>query len=949
MADQSRLSRQEIIRRRQRGGFVGRRREISRFMESCIQAPESNAFEFLFHVHGNAGVGKSTLARQWEAMAREHAAAVTTFVDDDIHDAVEAMEAISIQLARQGCALKKFDKLLMTYRQRRHQADAALEGLGPEAESGIDGAAGSQTASVSGRMAAQIGLAGLGMLPGVGALTAVIDPQEVARGADRIRAQLSARLASHTDVHLVMKPVEALTPVFLEEIGDIAQRHPRLVLFFDTYERTGAVLDSWLHDIVFSEDFGTLPANVQIVLSGQGRLNSAVWGNWLNQISEVLLEEFTEEESRALVAAKGITDSQVVDVVLGLSGGLPLLVDMLSSIGPAAQKALGDPSDTAVERFLRWESDPRRRETALRCAFPLQLNEDVYRAAVSEASADDYPWLRGLAFLSSHAGRCRYHPTVRSSMLRLQRGLSPIGWVEQHTRLADSFGRWRSSAESTLACESDLYWRDAVWREHRLNESYHRLCAMPRTAVAEVLEQIVHAADHGVATLHRWAQMVTQAGHDSDDVALLVWGRRLESAGEQSDGALSALSILVSAPELSAASRALAHAVRGRYYRVAGQYEQALADYESAQVLAPNLVRAFHGRGRTYQLMGRYDDALTDLNHAIGLSPGKGRFMATRGETYRRMSRFVDALADFTRAMDEDPQAWIVGSRGLTYRQMGSYPEALADYTRAVNADPQHDGLVGSRGLTYLLMGQWNEALDALTRAITINPNNAWAACCRGLAHQLLDRHDEALADHTRAIALRSDYSTALVSRGSVYQLMGRYSEALADLNQTIATDPQYETAFTERGRLYQLMGRHEDALADFTQAITINPGEGTPYHLQSIAFQQLGLEEDAAHRQRIVRTLTEAASRGDRKSPEARTKLFLVFCAQAEWENATSQLNTALNDAPYPLLLAKSTLDELQHLQHVLPSAADRVLPFREQLQHVMTQLRPPVPRSSA
>ncbi|NEA14153.1 tetratricopeptide repeat protein [Streptomyces halstedii] len=942
MAEQSRLSRQEIIRRRQRDGFVGRRREMARFMESCRQAPESDAFEFFFHVHGNAGVGKSTLARQWETMAREHAAAVTTFVDDDIHDAVEAMEAISIQLARQGCVLKRFDKLLMTYRQRRHQADAALDDLGPEAEADIGGAVGSQTASVSSRVATLIGLAGLGMLPGVGALTAVIDPQQVAQGADRVRAQLSARLGSHADVHLVMKPVEALTPVFLEEIGDIAQRRPRLVLFFDVYERTGAVLDSWLHDIVFSEDFGTLPVNVQIVLSGQGRLNAGVWGNWLGQVSEVLLEEFTEEESRALVAAKGITDSQVVDVVLGLSGGLPLLVDMLSSIGPAAQKTLGDPSDTAVERFLRWESDPRRREAALRCAFPLQLNEDIYRAAVSEASADDYPWLRGLAFLSSHAGRCRYHRTVRSSMLRLQRGLSPIGWMEQHTRLADSFGRWRGSAESTLACESDLYWRDAVWREHRLNESYHRLCAMPRTVVAEVLGQIVHAADQGVATLHRWAQMLTQAGHDSEDDGLLAWGRRLEAAGAQSDGALVALSILVSAPELGAPSRALAHAVRGRYYRVAGLYEQALVEFETAQVLAPSLVRGLYGRGRTYQSMGRYDDALTDLNHAIGLSPGLSGAVATRGETYRRMGRFVDALADFTKAMDEDPQAWIVGSRGLTYRQMGRYPEALADFTRAVNADPQHDRLVASRGLTYLLMGRWNDALNDLTRAITINPDNSWAVNCRGLVHQLTDRRDEALTDHTRAIALRSDYGTALVCRSSMYQLMGRYDEALADLHQAIATDPQYETAFTERGRVYQRMGRHEEALADFAQAIAINPDEATPHYLRSIVLRQLGREEDGAHRHRVIRALTEEAAREGRDSPKAHAKLFLVFCARAEWESATSQLNTALNDAPYPLLLAKVTLVELEHLQHVLPAVAERITPFQEQLRHMLTQRMP-------
>ncbi|MEK8144322.1 hypothetical protein NKH18_28190 [Streptomyces sp. M10(2022)] len=171
------------------------------------------------------------------------------------------------------------------------------------------------------------------------------------------------------------------------------------------------------------------------MLSGQLRLDSRVWGDRLGQVTEVCLEVFTEDEARTLLATHGVTDGPSVELVLRLSGRLPLLVDMLARSDPSdpgAGDGAGDPSETAVERFLKWEPDARRREAALACALPLQLDEDIYRTTVPETAADGYPWLRGLAFVSHQAGRCRYHDVVRAAMLRLQRTQSPPGGSRAH-------------------------------------------------------------------------------------------------------------------------------------------------------------------------------------------------------------------------------------------------------------------------------------------------------------------------------------------------------------------------------------------------------------------------------------------------------------------------------------------------------------------------------------
>jgi hypothetical protein len=170
---------------------------------------------------------------------------------------------------------------------------------------------------------------------------------------------------------------------------------------------------------------GALPLNVQVVLSGQGRLDARCWADSLDLIHEVPLDIFTEDDARALLARRGVTDERVVEGILRLSGRLPVLLDTLAQARPQDPDDVGDPSGTAVDRFLKWITESHRQEAALACALPLQLNEDLYRAAAPEPAADDYPWLRGQPFVVDQAGRCRYHDVVRDPMVRLQHNSPP--------------------------------------------------------------------------------------------------------------------------------------------------------------------------------------------------------------------------------------------------------------------------------------------------------------------------------------------------------------------------------------------------------------------------------------------------------------------------------------------------------------------------------------------
>ncbi|MFF6979711.1 ATP-binding protein [Streptomyces sp. NPDC008343] len=71
---QARPSMQELIGRRSRAGFVGRSAERAAFRANLDISPEDERHRFLFHVHGNAGVGKSFLLRELEQVARDRGA-----------------------------------------------------------------------------------------------------------------------------------------------------------------------------------------------------------------------------------------------------------------------------------------------------------------------------------------------------------------------------------------------------------------------------------------------------------------------------------------------------------------------------------------------------------------------------------------------------------------------------------------------------------------------------------------------------------------------------------------------------------------------------------------------------------------------------------------------------------------------------------------------------------
>ncbi|WNZ10760.1 tetratricopeptide repeat protein [Streptomyces sp. 11x1] len=876
---------QELIARRKRAGFVGRRRELDLFRGNFDIPPEDERHTFVFHVHGTAGVGKSSLVRELEAVATRHKA-LTARTDETVNSVPEAMAAISAQFARQGAELKALDRLLGTYRQRRHEAETASAAL----DAGPD--AGAPAAPSAGSLAAtQAGLIGLGMVPVVGAFAGAVDPAQVAHRTDRLRAALSARFRNHDDVQLVLEPLKALTPVFVAELDRVAADVPWIALFFDTYERTSPFLDAWLLDLVTTDRHGALPANVILTLAGQHGPDRARWGDYAGFVTELALRPFTESESRQLLAARQVVDENVVREVLRLSGGLPVLVSTLAQNPGGGPGTVDDPSATAVERFLKWERDPARRATALACALPRRLDEDLLGAVADGAETQElYEWLCGLPFVSERAGRAEFHGVVRTAMLRLQRARTPKRWTERHTRLAEAFGERRATAGEGL--DPAGLWLDESWRELRIEELYHLLCARPQTALAQALRDVVDACEADEGAARGCAQALADAGEQTETEAVGVWGRDLLAAlAEEPDGVLPALALLLTRADLDPPVRARAHGVRGRELRWAGEYERALAEYDRAVALDPESADAYQGRGITHRRRGEYAAALADVDRADALRPGTAQTLGVRGDILHALARYEEAVATFDRVLELDPAHGLaLASRGQSRHRLGDDEGALADFDRALENDPEYLWALVHRAELHLDRDRHDEAFADLDRAVRIAPDSAWIASERGDAYRLAGRNEEAVEELGRACRLDPAHASAHASLGYALARLGRHEEARTAFDRAIELNPRYAWAMVQRAFLLGELGDQDGMFADLDRAVAAD-GSGT-----WALGQRARAHQDAGRYQEALKDYDLAREREPDRWASEKAAALRALSADAD---AVAELDRALDRDP--------------------------------------------------
>ena len=99
---------QDLIRRSQAGGFVGRREQLDLFERNLDRSVDHPHRRFLFSFHGDAGVGKTFLIRQLARVAGEHGYAAAYVDETTAVDVLTAMEELATGLESAGVRCREW-------------------------------------------------------------------------------------------------------------------------------------------------------------------------------------------------------------------------------------------------------------------------------------------------------------------------------------------------------------------------------------------------------------------------------------------------------------------------------------------------------------------------------------------------------------------------------------------------------------------------------------------------------------------------------------------------------------------------------------------------------------------------------------------------------------------------------------------------------------------------
>ncbi|HOU13899.1 MAG TPA: tetratricopeptide repeat protein [Anaerolineae bacterium] len=857
---------QRVLGQRRGVRFIGRVREQELFrLNFLYQVPAY----LIFALHGPDGVGKSALLTQFRAIAEEHNA-VTVRVDTTQATAVreqtilQTMLRMAQQFAEAGTPFTAFEERYEEY-------------------------------TTCTRMVAEDFNTPSGVFDLLGDLAEV---QEMR--SEVWDKYLFERFGNPTKIALVKTPVETLTQIFVKDMNAWATVRAML-LCFDDWERLGPHLQSWVQDWLTRYEMRT---NIWVALASAQPLDET-WTDFRPVTATFTLTPFTEDETRAYLAAAGVADPARVTDIVTFSAGLPAMARLLAS---ATGGRAGDLALTPVDRYLKWLETPQRREAVLQCAVPRRLDADVIKTTTDSADPALSTWLSGspLVVQSPDAalapGAARYHPELRRRLLDFAQQQAPALVEGVHTRLYDYYQR-RSAANGAAVPGGLSLYRDAAWRADKLEALYHGLMLKDAQTIQEGVEIFLAAlrvyyplAGEIAATWQEAAAAQLTANPVAEWGALLhtAW-RALEK--QDWDAVLAFCDACAQREDASATVQREIQAIRQIVLARLGRF--APVPEEITPEAAETVVAA----------AAISEEPATLTEPAV---PEPQTQESARKETPVKTSELkhegVAPVLDITAEPlpDEDREAKTTPIPRLQIKETPMKEDLTAPVEPVTpKASLPIAGAPKDEALSVSEAPHTGEAPEIVEAAPTEEPTlpeepntpeepeipeeptpteeaeapeepapptphaprptptpdiQAADFQHRAAIYLSMGEYDKAIQEYGKALELDPTFTPAYYDRGLAHAQRQHYADAVADFSQVIALDPQHADAYYNRGLVYARQGAFAQALADYDQALDLHPDDALIYnsrgnvhyntkdYAQAIADYDQAIFRDAAY-----------------------------------------------------------------------------------------------------
>ena len=700
----------DLKRQNEKGSFTGRRDQLDFFRQNISSDSENRSL--ITNIYGQGGVGKTTLLDNYRIIAEEHGA-IVVLLDERISSLLEALSSIATQIHRKDASFKEFLDKYELYQKKKLELDPNSTLL-------------TQEYNRIGHTITRTGMGVIDEIPGGGLINRYLDEEKIAEKTSQFVANVISRVRRPELVKLLLEPESILSPLFVEHLNEASESN-QIVLLFDTYEDTASYLDPWFRNVL--DDFSI---DLQIVIAGRNRLDINTWEDSSAYITTFQLDPFTQDEAITFLHHKGIKTTSAINDILKLSERLPLLVAMLANERPANTKQLDDPSDTAIERFLKWIIDPAKRQLALLAALPRFLNRDIVEVLADDSKLFD--WLIDRPFVRKKGKMWVYHDVVRKLILRYIRKESPKRWRKAHKLLAAHYEIERDGINTG---DEDKYKND-MWRKFSLEAFYHNSCHDPTNTLDNALNEFLEVWEKNRILGKDWCMVIEQIGNDLEEEEFKKWSAKLAGLVYDYkrgiyDASLDTITTLIERKKASKYSLIACLNYRSRIYAYIRDFDSALADNSRVFELAPEHPDNYASRGYVCYRMRQFNEAISNYNEAIKLNPNDYRAFAHRGYTFAQMQEYDTALNDLNQALtipSEDGYSWIRALRGDILLRMGQYEEAIEDFNLSLDIA----WVVGLKGKALLYLGKSEESIEYLKAVVELFELSTWKKYLYSLA-----------------------------------------------------------------------------------------------------------------------------------------------------------------------------------------------------------------------
>jgi tetratricopeptide (TPR) repeat protein len=807
--------------------FIGRTGELLFFVQNILKPEEPT--HNIISIWGQGGVGKSTLLSRFidEAHSAEFKDYCLTATVDDLQTTpASIMEKFAAQLHMQDAfekALKHYQKGLRTQQTEQETLqDTLVQKMPVFAGATVEG------------------------IPFVGPL--------LGEGVKATAEHLMDRhnhVQKRKEAEILEDPVNVLTRAFVDELNQIVAtrvmlasgkiKNRRVILFFDTFEQLAAEVVPWLLNTFLTADIN---ASIVLMIAGRDPIERSYPDDtkrWLQYIdNEIIywipLNSFTEDETRAYLNKRNITDPERISTIWQLSQGLPLYLSLLTS-NPRGKV---DPTADVVANFLRWipEREYIKRQLALDTAlFSHPFNQDdlvAFPYLPKNELPSLYSWLIAQPFVRSQDGRYTYHQLAQELFGRHLYQRSKKEYYATRGSIANYYQRILEEIQEEMGLE---IYHLIEWLELVLALTEQLFILPGEASDLKAIELILKTFQNTDAEQNgEIANFIRELSEKHSSIPINTGAQQAIKlllqyieAGPRSQERLTAATVLLKrveqSPTFSPEVRAQMYTDRGWVYLHLKENEQAISDFNSALALNPGYARAYGRRGLAYRYLRDYQHAMSDYDRAIELNPQDTWSYERRGRMHRKLGNYGRALEDFDRIVELDSNyVWAYLHRGITYRLLKNYGQALVEFDHALEIRPHYASILAERGLTCLWMQNLRQAIINYSHSKELDGyylqnHNNWMAIWSGMCYE---RPGLEVIEQLETIAATApENPVAFVCRGVAMWLLRNFEEALQVLEQPIQMAPGDWDAYFWKGMAYASMGQEEEAIAAVERSLT--------------------------------------------------------------------------------------------------------------------------------